>query len=259
MPAATAAQPILARAVRGSPGTLLTLTHYAEGESQPRHVHDHTQVSFLLAGGIAETIGSRRHEVRTAGACVKLAGVDHENIWGRTGALMLTVKLVGADAEDFAAGPIASWKVGRPLDRRLLHAMNRARTCDQVDDVVVDLIAALSPADEDRAASPSWLGRVNDALWDGETLGAKAAARLAGVHRVYFSRAFARHMGVPFSAYRRHVMLSRAVEASLRTSDGLASVAAGTGFADQSHMNRIMGNALGIPPRALRHSLVRAA
>ena len=251
----TATQPIMARAVRGSPGTLLTLTHYAAGGHQPRHVHDHTQVSFLLAGGIAETIGRRCHEVRTIGACVKPAGVDHENRWGRTGALMLTVKLAATETDDLAAVPLAAWHAVRPLDRRLLRAVNRAASPDQVDAIVVDLVAGLAPADEDRSARPPWLGRVAEALWDGEALSADAAARLAGVHRVHFSRAFARHMGTPFSVYRRHVMLSHAVEAALRSDDGLADVAAEAGFADQSHMNRVLGAALGASPRELRRAL----
>ena len=253
-----AARSDLARTWRGAPGAVVSLTHYAAGQAQHRHVHDHTQVSFLIAGEIQETIGRRCHEVEGGGSCVKLAGVDHENLWGRTGALMLSVRLKDADAAVLAEGPMATWRRGSGPDRRLLRSLFGASSSADVDTAVADLLGLVAGGDDCGGPTPPWIRQVKEALWDGAALDANSAARIAGVHRVHFSRSFARHAGTPFSAYRRHVMLSRSLEGILRSDSGFAAIAHEAGFADQSHMNRAIGATFGISPRHVRAALKTA-
>jgi AraC-like DNA-binding protein len=74
-------------------------------------------------------------------------------------------------------------------------------------------------------------------------------AREAGVSRVYLSRAFARHFGVPPHLYLNAVRIARA-RTLLLQGGALAEVAAAVGFADQSHFTRRFKGATGLSPGA---------
>jgi AraC-like DNA-binding protein len=71
----------------------------------------------------------------------------------------------------------------------------------------------------------------------------------AGVSRVYLSRAFERHFGVPPHIYLNAIRLAHA-RRLLLTGAPLAAVAATAGFADQSHFSRRFKGATGVSPGA---------
>jgi AraC family transcriptional regulator len=79
-------------------------------------------------------------------------------------------------------------------------------------------------------------------------------AREAGVHRVHLARTFRDHFGVPITEYARQLRL-QAAGRLLADDLPLAGVAARAGFADQSHLTRVMHEAWGITPGALRRTL----
>lgn len=241
---------------RGSPGVEIVLTHYPANGHQDRHEHDHVQVSFLLAGGIQETIGKRCHEMTVSAACIKPIGADHENAWGPAGALMLSVRLSDWDEECAPGFDIAHWRrVTRPRSDLIASAI-AAQSPSEIDDAATDFVGALSLEERDGRRAQGWLLQVKEALWDGEDLNVRSAAAMAGVHRVHLARVFARDLGMSFSSYRRHVKMSRAVDRTLRTSRPFADLAASCGFADQAHMTRCIGAATGVTPRRLRFLFV---
>ena len=71
----------------------------------------------------------------------------------------------------------------------------------------------------------------------------------AGVSRVYLSRAFERHFGVPPHIYLNAIRLAHA-RRLLLAGMPLAGVAATAGFADQSHFSRRFKGATGLSPGA---------
>lgn len=81
-------------------------------------------------------------------------------------------------------------------------------------------------------------------------------AREAGVSRVYLSRAFEQHFGVPPHVYLNAVRLANA-RRLLLAGMPLATVAATTGFADQSHFNRRFKGAVGLAPGAWLRQMLR--
>lgn len=247
----------LSRTICGDAGGALRLSHYPAGGRQERHSHDHTQISFLLSGEIEERIGLRRHEPLAGFACVKPAGTDHEDRWGRRGALMLSLRLPALDASGPAV-PVGTW---RPADPARVASILRAALAGggsiPADLLAADLLACIGAEPARRRAPPLWLSRVRESVHDSEFSIAAAAAE-AGVHRVHLSRAFAACYGLPLGVYRHQTRLAAAVGATLRGSEPLAAIAHAAGFADQSHMSRALRSATGSTPARLRRLFSRA-
>ena len=128
-----------------------------------------------------------------------------------------------------------------------------------IDEAIADLLALLGPESSTAREPPGWVRMVAEAVRDCDYLTAEDAARLAGVHRVHLSRAFAKHFGVPFSAYRKRVMIGRAIERAVRSAEPLAKIAHASGFADQSHMHRDLASLVGLTPRQFRAAFRAAA
>jgi len=230
--------------------TQVALRRYPSAGGQPRHVHDHAQLSFLLAGRMREVIGGRSFEPAGPAFCFKPAGAEHIDDWGERGVLIFSARFRDDGDEALRDLPCARWQ---PYDTRHLPALlRRALACptDDVEDVLCDIIAMVSPLAA-RPAAP-WLRRIREALDDGEPWRLADAARIAGVHRVHLSRSFAQAFGTTFSNYRQRTMTARAAEALLAGGGGLCTVAHDAGFADQSHMTRAVVAATGATPKRLR-------
>jgi AraC family transcriptional regulator len=242
----------LSRTICGDAGGTLRLSHYPAGGRQERHVHDHTQISFLLSGQIEERIGRRSHEPLAGFACVKPAGTDHEDRWGRRGALMLSLRLPGTEAGR-AAVATGTWG---PADVAAVASILRAALAGggslPADLLAADLLACIGAEPPDRRAPPLWLSRIRESAADDPGFSIAAAAASAGVHRVHLSRAFAACYGLPLGVYRQKMRLAAAVARTVRSGEPLAGIACAAGFADQSHMSRALSAATGATPAGLR-------
>ena len=84
-----------------------------------------------------------------------------------------------------------------------------------------------------------------------ETVRLDQLAGVAGLNPVYLVRAFRKSVGMPPHAYQRQVRINRA-RALLAQGRRIADVAAGTGFADQSHLTRLFKAAVGVTPGRYR-------
>jgi AraC family transcriptional regulator len=76
-------------------------------------------------------------------------------------------------------------------------------------------------------------------------------AELAGRSSFHFSRVFARSVGMTPHRYVVHLRLQAAVEQLKEGREGLAEIAADTGFADQSHLSRWVRRVHGVTPSEL--------
>jgi AraC family transcriptional regulator len=241
----------LSRKLCSDDGGELLLSHYPAGGEQPRHAHDHAQISFLLAGRIQESIGRQVFEP-VAGACVKAAGTDHSDRWGGDGAMMLSLRLPAVDEE----GVLAADRWG-PADLPRVALIVRAALDGaapaETGLLAADLLACIGRWEPPTSPPPTWLERVREAASELQDFSLARAADEAGVHRVHLSRAFARHYGLPLSLYRQHIRNARALAGTLRRRDEpLAAIAYAAGFADQSHMSRALRLATGAAPAGLR-------
>jgi AraC family transcriptional regulator len=71
-----------------------------------------------------------------------------------------------------------------------------------------------------------------------EPIEVAALAKMAGRSPFHFTRVFARSVGMTPHRYIVHLRLQRAIELVREGRSSLAEIAAGTGFADQSHLSR---------------------
>jgi AraC-like DNA-binding protein len=164
--------------------------------------------------------------------------------------------------------PRATLPIAPAIDvehRLLLAAARRREQRDHLLERAVGLVAAtLAQADPARVAAGAPRGaRARRALADGarELLAASpehslpSLARALAVSPHHLSRAFREATG---STVARHRMRLRARDALERIAGGerdLARLAAESGFADQSHMCRVIGAEAGETPSALRQML----
>ncbi|HEX8572612.1 MAG TPA: AraC family transcriptional regulator [Allosphingosinicella sp.] len=249
----------LSRTICGDSSGALRLSHYPAGGRQARHVHDHAQISFLLSGEIEERIGGKSHEPIAGFACVKPAGTDHEDCWGRRGALMLSLRLPALESGAPAVA-VGSWG---PADvggvASILRAALAGGEALSSDLLASDLLACIGAEPRRRRTPPPWLARIREAAARDPGFSIAEAAGEAGVHRVHLSRAFAACYGLPLAVYRQQMRLAAAVGETVRSDEPLAGIAWAAGFADQSHMSRALRLATGATPAGLRRLFSPAA
>jgi AraC family transcriptional regulator len=101
---------------------------------------------------------------------------------------------------------------------------------------------------------PRWLNRARELLRDRcfETPRLSELARIAGVHPVYFSRAFRRRYGCAPGEYLRRCRMERAIGLLKNDRQSLIEIALQCGFVDQSHFYRSFSQAFRINPGDFR-------
>jgi len=247
-------------------GVRATESAHPAGLRLPPHHHGSTCLTYVLDGGFVETVEGREFHMQRGGVLLKRFDAVHTNRFGDTGARSLLVELPDAMIDRFEAiGSLFSSAPGRSVpsaarSARRIHA--EFLEPDPVSELVVEglLLEVLGHAvrssvhDLAGTVAPSWLARVRDALHEHFTDPPSLAelACDADVHPDHLGRTFRRYYGLTPGAYVRRVRLERAIRLIVDTRRPLAEIAYATGFADQSHMTRQVGDATGLPPGRLR-------
>jgi AraC-like DNA-binding protein len=227
------------------------------GLRQAEHEHASAQITFLLVGGLRERVGRQEADVLCPAAGVKPVGVRHSADFGRWGAMMLALELAeGKHAEAVAGAAPCQWfPSGETASLLIRMAVGSAGERLRVD-MLWDLLGATAGSQADAAPPPAWIRQVHQRISDApEDADIGAIAADIGIHRVHLSRAFRRFYGLPPSLYRMRCMASRAMSLVVGAGVPLADAAYTCGFADQSHMTRIIGGQIGLPPARARNLL----
>jgi AraC family transcriptional regulator len=174
---------------------------------------------------------------------------SHQVEYGPSGTLIASVEISREQFAGLHDPHKGRWmRSSDELVRNVIASALRCESSESVEDAMWDVFArARNRAD---LMPPNWLLRSRDRLIEEETSIAALAAD-AGVHRVHFSRAFARAFGAPPTLYRRRL---RALGAAAAAIDGKAAAnsAYECGFADQSHMARVLRRHTGASYKGLR-------
>ncbi len=247
--------------LRSGEFTVSAVTH-ATGRVVPLHAHAHAFFSMLVTGSYREWFGGRHWDARPLAMVLRPAQAEHHDEIGPDGAVFLCVDIApsywntladsGARLQRRAFDDRPMSCVALRLLRELCEKRSgwRAVTEALMNELVEEYVADFRSV---QRREPRWLRRALDRLHSdpaNESLGAVAAE--LDLHPVHVSRMFKRHLGVTVSQYLRGLRLQRAARALLETREPLANVAAGHGFADQSHMTREFLRATSWSPAKLR-------
>ena len=188
---------------------------------------------------------------------VKPAGVRHQNVYGRNGAVMLSVAIEDpAHWEEVVPTPGWAWRplVRSEYDQVLASLMAPGR----LHDATFELLALGSRSPRRRGVPPRWLRGVEEQLREQPDLALGALAVQAGVHPVSLARAFRSWYGVTPSAFRLVQRTSAAIGSALWSGKSASAVAQDVGFADQSHMARSIRSATWHSLAELRRMALRS-
>jgi AraC-like DNA-binding protein len=200
-----------------------------------RHHHVEAYAALVIRGSCDEAGDRGRFQARPGDVLVHGGFDGHADTIGGAGALILNIRL--AHEPDFSFGHVddldAIVRAFERDDREGLaefHSRLRASSLGNAD--WPDLLA------QDLARQPSMPLRE----W----------ADRHGLHPASLGRGFRRAFGITPKRFAHEQTLRRAARSIWSSTDHLALIAAGSGFADQAHMTRAMGATFGATPAALR-------
>jgi AraC family transcriptional regulator len=237
---------------------------YRDGTRQPPHTHDDLQVSLVLSGCVAETVGSVTEYAGPLSVVAKDAGVRHANDFGPAGAKLAQLSVPGATLGALAdrAGPQTGWRwthdpqVAAPFLRLVRRHRGACPSLPADDPDLLDLLAALTArsAPAPRGRPPAWLADAMRQLrhdWSPQTT-VRDVARRAGVHPVYLARSVRRWYGTGVAAELRRQRLRAAIAQLPDEHATVSRIAHNVGFADEPHLCRELRRAAGITPGRYR-------
>ncbi|MEO6461898.1 MAG: AraC family transcriptional regulator [Candidatus Eisenbacteria bacterium] len=240
-----------------SAGLRCHLGFYREGSAQPMHSHPTPTLSLLLSGSVHEVVDRSGVSAGASWVSIKPPDIRHRDVYGRNGAIILSVAI--DDPDHWAAAlPPPEW-TWRPMIRRDYGEVLASLTApDRLRDATFELLALGSRAPRRKGSPPRWLRLVEEQLRECADQSLSLVAADAGVHPVYLARAFRRWYGTTPSAFRLVQRTSAAVGAALWSGKAASAVAHDVGFADQSHMARSIRSATGYTLSELRHMALRS-
>ena len=237
------------------------LVHYPPGLAHAAHSHDEPHVSVVVAGSFRETTPRGEQVVCHGSIGFRADAARHAVRFGPAGALILTVGLRDWIAEGAPSAGVRWVESSAPFARQLLCLARQGGEgeCDVLADRLVALWVGRSRPERRARTPPAWLRDAAEQLLSSPDLPVGALAARIGVHRVHLARSFVGHYGMAPSVFRRRAMASRAISVALAGPSRLADAAAEAGFADQSHMSRVVREWCGVSAGELRRLFMREA
>jgi AraC family transcriptional regulator len=232
----------------------------------PSHAHELAFFALLMDGLYGERYGRHDHQFRPFTVHYRPAGVPHQDEVGPQGVRFFEIEIrpewhrkmaecsAALDtARDDCHGGELLW-----LAMKLFRELRGASDPLSIESLLTELIAVAARMPREKMKErPAWLDRVV------AKISAEYCARLslddlgseAGVHPVYLSRAFRKHLGQGIGEYVHRLRVRAACEQMLEPEISLAEIGFATGFADQSHFTRAFRRVTGMSPGRFRQAL----
>ena len=248
-------------------GIRLTETSHGPHARIARHRHAYPAVTFVLHGSFLEDFGAgRTHECAAMSVLIKPADAPHSNRYSRRGArsfiVECTSEFAAFDTLERAAPQPGLARVVVPLLE--LHAAFRAAAPERqvlAEEVVFEIVRQQQSRPQWKTLGrPGWLSRIAEAAAEGCTrpLGLTTLAAEGNVHPVYLARVFRRHYAQSIGSFMLQSRLRLAMRRLAMTAEPIARIALECGFADQSHLTRLLHRETGSTPARFRR-VARAA
>ena len=252
-------------------GIRLTETSHGPHARIARHRHAYPAVTLVLRGGFLEDFGAgHTHECEAMSVLIKPADAPHSNRYSSRGArsfiVECTTQCAAFDALERGAPQPGLARVVVPLLE--LYAAFRAAAPERqvlAEELVFEIARQRRPQREWKTVvRPGWLSRIAEAAADGCTrpLSLTLLATDCGVHPVYLARVFRRHYAQSIGSFMLQNRLRLAMQCLATTAEPIARIALECGFADQSHLTRLLHRETGSTParfRRVAHATSRPA
>ena len=235
-------------------GLALRERTYAPGLRQPRHTHDHSNITIVTGGELDEASPAGEHHAIAFSVVVKRAGCEHEDRISGFGARTLSIEF----AADDAGVPEWTW-LETPEATRAALSLHRAWAHGDALAVSVNatMIIDIAKRPKSEATRPTWLEPLLARIDAGadEPFRFEDIAREFGLHPVYLARAFRRHLNTSMTDYVRSLRVRRARHLLASTRRSTTAIAAASGFSDASHLCRTFTRLLGSTPETYRQQV----
>lgn len=226
------------------------------------HAHPSAHFCFVLEGRLAERDGGSERILGPGELRASPPGDEHRLRIAAEGVRCLLLfaedpVIAGSGLPPPGRRRFLAGRAVQEIGRRLAREMARPDDASPVvlEMLTLELLALLRRSEADRPEGPpTWLARTRERLEDRPERCPTLAelAEDAGVSRAHLARAFRGHFGCTVGDYVRSLRVEAARRLILGTDLALARVAYRAGFADQSHMTRLLGARIGVPPAKLR-------
>jgi AraC family transcriptional regulator len=243
---------------------ILAEGRYAGHSRIPDHAHRTPYLCLVMDGWFEESCGTRRESCGAGMLLFHPAHEVHANRFGAEGArcfnLELAPKLADRLVEESAL-PRTRVCLG-PGRAGMMAAAIRAAAGSpalEIEEAVLALLDEIGPEvipPRFRGRPPAWLGWSIERLRSPAAPSIAALAREAGVHPVYFARAFRAVVHTTPGAIARRARLERASAALLASDAPITAVAFEAGYADHSHFCRHFRREFGVTPSHYRRLFV---
>ena len=234
-------------------GLVVTEVHNAGGCVLAEHAHEGATIGILLAGAVAERRDGLVGVMSAGNVFVRRRGVRHANQYLPQGSRALFVELERDDPRARALESVdaLAWPQLAPAGEAVARAFEEARgekgeLFRRVEALVAAAVSLRAPK------TPAWLDLARDRLAHEycRPPSLRALAEDARVHPVHLAQAFRARWGLTVGAFVRAHRVFHAVSL-IHRGTSLAEAAYASGFADQSHMTRVVRASRGLPPGRL--------
>lgn len=243
--------------VRPFGGFLVTRNRYSPHAQLQSHAHERAFISFVVRGSYVEHYGRRTIRCGPGTLLFHPRGEEHSDRFESQESVLLGIELEDPEDSGHALSGSRQLMAGPAtlVARQIARELNRQCPVSNlvVESLAAELVSNCSQVRR-RKGTPGWLGTAIEIANDlhGSRISLKAAASAAGVHPVHLARQFRSRMGCTYGEFVRRIRLTRALEQLRNSSATIAEIAVATGFADQSHLTRLVTASIGMSPAAYR-------
>jgi AraC family transcriptional regulator len=245
-------------------GMTLTEGRYPPHARIPPHAHSSPYVCLVLGGWYDETTTGRTERCVAGTVVYHPSDEEHADCMGTDGARCFNLELSptlmdGLEQEGrlpqirTALGPGRATALGISL--RLQHCAGSGLTELNVEETLLGLLAELwrrAAPGPTGTRRPPWLARALERLRESAAPSVTELAAEAGLHPVYFTRAFRAAVRMPPSRFVVEARLERASGLLVSSQASVSAIAYEVGYSDHSHFCRQFRRRFGITPSAYR-------